>query len=76
LAHLYELVRQRRERYPTAVAVGGQQGLGWKTLTSQHLLDLVDRLADELSRRGVREGDRVVVWVPNHWQTPAYLFAL
>jgi long-chain acyl-CoA synthetase len=76
LAHLYELVRQRRERYPTAVAVGGQQGLGWKTLTSQHLLDLVDRLADALSRRGVREGDRVVLWVPNHWQTPVYLFAL
>jgi non-ribosomal peptide synthetase component E (peptide arylation enzyme) len=73
--HLYELLRQRAERYPDAVAIGGQQGLIWKTLTSKDLLGLVDRLAEELAALGVSEGDRVVYWVPNHWRTPVYLFA-
>lgn len=73
--HIYELLRQRAERHPDAVAIGGQQGLIWKTLTSQELLALVDRLAEELATLGVREGDRVVYWLPNHWRTPIYLFA-
>ena len=37
---------------------------------------LVDRLASELRAEGIGEGDRVVLWVPNHWRTPIYLFAL
>ena len=73
--HLYELLRQRAERYPDAVAIGGQHGLVWKTLTSRELLELVDRLAEELAALGVSEGDRVVYWLPNHWRTPVYLFA-
>lgn len=73
--HLYELVQERAERYPAAIAVGGQEGLLWKSLTSRELLDAVDRLAGELAAEGVREGDRVVLWVPNHWRTPVYLFA-
>ena len=76
LTHLYEIVRQRAERYPDAVAVGGQQALVWKALTSRQLLELVDRLADELADEGVREGDRVVVWLPSGWRTPVYFFAL
>src|SRR6266849_4983475 len=76
VAHLYDLLRQRRRDYPAAIALGGQQSLGWKIITSEELLDLMDRLAAELSNRGVREGDRVVLWVPNQWQTPVYLFAL
>ena len=74
--HLYELLLERAARYPHAVAVGGQQGLVWKTLDSAQLLDQVDRLADELAASGVGEGDRVVLWVPNHWRAPVYLFAL
>jgi long-chain acyl-CoA synthetase len=73
--HLYSLLRQRADRYPDAVAIGGQHGLIWKTLTSRHLLDLVDCLAEELAALGVAEGDRIVYWLPNHWRTPVYLFA-
>ena len=73
--HLYELLRQRAERHPATVAIGGQQGLVWKTLASRELLDLVDRLAEELAALGVTEGDRIVYWLPNHWRTPVYLFA-
>jgi cation transport ATPase-like protein/AMP-binding enzyme len=36
----------------------------------------VDRLAAELAAHGVRPGDRVVLWLPSHWRTPVYLFAL
>lgn len=76
-SHLYELVRERARRYPTAVAVGSQHGLGWKTLTSEELLAAVDALAGELAAHlAVGPGDRVVVWAPNAWQTPAYFFAL
>ena len=74
--HLYQLVRRRAEAYPTAIALGGQRRLGWKTLDSRQLLDAVDGLADELAAQGVREGDRVVTWLPNEWRTPVYLFAL
>jgi long-chain acyl-CoA synthetase len=48
----------------------------WKTLTGRQVQALVDSLATELSEAGIREGDRVVVWVPNQWRTPIYLFAL
>jgi hypothetical protein len=76
LTHLYELLRQRAAAHPTATALGGQQGLRWHTLDSRQLLDLVDHLAGELAALGVREGDRVVTWLPNHWRTPVYLFAV
>ncbi len=76
MKHLYELVRSRAERYPTAAALGGQEDLGWRTLDSRQTLDLVDRLAAEIAAAGVQEGDRAVLWAPNHWRTPVYLFAL
>src|SRR5581483_12179391 len=76
VSHLYEIVQRRAVAYPDAIAVGGQQGLVWKTLDSRQLLDLVDRLAEELAAKGVESGDRVVVWLPNQWRTPVYLFAL
>jgi long-chain acyl-CoA synthetase len=76
LTHLYELVRQRAETYPTVVALGGQRRLGWKTVTSEELLGLADRLAGELAALGVGQGHRVVLWVPNQWLTSMYLFAL
>jgi long-chain acyl-CoA synthetase len=75
-AHLYELLQARAGAHPDAPAVGGQDGLVWRTLTGRQLLDLTDRLAAELSDLGVGEGDRVVLWAPNHWRTPIYLFAI
>src|ERR671938_679836 len=56
--------------------IGGQSGLAWKTLASGELLHLADLVAGQLAARGVGQGDRVVLWVPNHWRTPVYLFAL
>ena len=73
--HLYELLKQRAERHPDAVVIGGQRGLIWKSLTGRELLELVDRLAEELAALGVAEGDRVVYWLPNHWRTPVYFVA-
>jgi long-chain acyl-CoA synthetase len=75
LTHVYQIVRERAERYPTTV-VGGQHGLAWKTLPGGELLYLADLVAGQLAARGVGQGDRVVLWVPNHWRTPVYLFAL
>src|SRR5687768_720987 len=76
VTHLYEVVRQRAASEPTAIALGSQQGLLWKTVDSQQLLALVDRLADELAALGVSSGDRVITWLPSGWQNPVYLFAL
>jgi long-chain acyl-CoA synthetase len=75
-SHLYEIVRQRAASEPTAIALGSQEGLLWKTVDSQQLLALVDRLADELTALGVQNGDRVITWLPSGWQTPVYLVAL
>src|SRR5215471_18226848 len=76
LTHVYQIVRDRAARSPSSPAVGSQSGLAWRTLTSRELLDLVDHTACELAERGIRQGDRVVVWVPNQWRTPVFLFAL
>jgi long-chain acyl-CoA synthetase len=73
---LYDIVRQRAARFPSAVALGAQDGLGWRTLDSRALLAHVDGVAAELTNRGVRSGDRVVLWAPSGLRTPVYLFAL
>src|SRR5262249_40428970 len=74
-SHLYEVVRQRAASEPTAIALGSQHGLLWKTLDSRQLLEQIDILADELAARGVGDGDRVITWLPSSWQTPVYLLA-
>ena len=63
--HLYQLLQERARRYPNAIAFGGQQGIGWRTLNSVELLRNVDVLAAELAAKGVSQGDRVVLWLPN-----------
>lgn len=73
--HLYELLRRRATVHADSVALGGQDGLVWRSITSRELLGLVDNLATELAARGIGEGDRVIVWLPNHWRTPVYLWA-
>ena len=74
--HLYELLTDRAARLPNAVALGSQDGLLWKSQTGRALVERVDALADELAALGVAEGDRVVLWLPSAWRSPAYLFAL
>ncbi|HZS00417.1 MAG TPA: AMP-binding protein [Chloroflexota bacterium] len=74
--HLYEVVQERARALPDAIALGSQDGLRWQTISGARLLALVDRLAAELADEGVRAGDRVVLWLPSHWRTPVYLFAL
>ena len=76
VAHLYELVPERARRFPDAVAFGGQQGLGWRTLNGRQVPAGVDVLAAELAGRGVRRGDHVALWLPNHPRTALFLFAL
>src|SRR5438046_2924005 len=74
--HLYHLLLRRAETWPDATALGAQHGLSWRTLTSRQMLQAVDALAEELRARGVADGDRVVLWLPNTSLTPVYLFAL
>ena len=75
-AHLYELIQRRARDYPSAIALGSDEGLRWHTVDSRQLLELVDELAAELAADGVQEGDRVITWVPNTWRTAVYLFAI
>jgi long-chain acyl-CoA synthetase len=75
-SNLYELIHDRAERFPEAIAFGAQEELIWRSVSSRTALTLTDRLAAELASAGVSEGDRVVLWAPNHWRTPVYLFAL
>ncbi len=76
LAHLYQLTQQRAARFPRATALGAQDGLLWRILTSEEVQALTDRLAAELADESIRSGDRVVLWLPSHWRIPIYLFAL
>ena len=76
LAHLYQILQLRAERFPSAIALGAEEGLRWRTLDSRQLLEHVDGLAADLAERGVGNGDRVVLWAPSGLRTPTYLFAL
>jgi long-chain acyl-CoA synthetase len=76
LTHLYQIVCDRAVCNPATTAIGSQSGLTWKTVRSRELLELVDATACQLADLGIRQGDRVVVWVPSHWRTPVFLFAL
>ena len=73
--HLYEIVRQRAAWYPDQPAIGGQDGLAWRTLDGRGLLAGVDAVAEDLRRLGVGPGDRVVLWLPNGWRAPVYYWA-
>ncbi len=70
--HLYEIVPERASKYPAAIALGSREGAEWRTLDSLELLGTASRLAEELATRGVREGDRVVLWLPSSWRSPVW----
>jgi hypothetical protein len=60
LTHAYQILRDRAARSASSIALGGQSGLAWRTITSRQLLEFSETLARQLGERGVREGDRVV----------------
>src|ERR1700682_6506292 len=76
LGHLYQILQSRAQRFPTSIALGAADGLRWRTLDSRQLLAQVDGLAVDLAARGIRAGDRVVLWSPSGLRPPTYLFAL
>jgi hypothetical protein len=63
ITHVFEVLPRRAVRWPHRVLFGGQHDLVWKTLTAAQELDLAGRLASELAALGVREGDRIVLWL-------------
>ncbi len=73
---LFAAIAGRCRRQPQAPVVSGQEGLRWKILTGSQFIDRVEALARDLHARGVTEGSRVVLWVPNGWRTPALFAAI
>ncbi|MCC6628297.1 MAG: AMP-binding protein [Chloroflexi bacterium] len=74
--HLDQMLRDRAAVLPDATAVSGQEGFAWKSVPWRELVRLVGFTAADLAGLGVGAGDRVVLWLPNAWRTPIYLFAL
>lgn len=68
---LHRLLSDSAARRPGAVAVHGPQG----PVTYQELDRLADRYAAALASRGVRAGDRVVIWSHKGVQTIAVMQA-
>ena len=66
----------RCRRLPNTPMVGGQERLRWTTLDGAAFAARTEALAADLQARGVAEGDRVVVWVPNGWRTPILFAAI
>lgn len=68
---IYALVRHQAERGPDRVAV-----LEWqRTTTYGQLLDAADQLAGTWESLGMREGDRVAVWLPSRAETAVAVLA-
>lgn len=74
--NLAAAIAARCLRLPNAQVVGGQEGLRWHHLDGRAFLQRVAALAADLQDRGVGPGDRVVLWVPNGWRTPALFAAI
>ncbi|MDH3703676.1 MAG: acyl--CoA ligase [Alphaproteobacteria bacterium] len=68
---IYRIAGKYAEATPEASAVRDQRG----RLTYRQLLDVSDRFAADLHRRGVRRGQRVAVWLPSRIETAIALLA-
>jgi long-chain acyl-CoA synthetase len=65
---LHELLEMSAEKHPTQPAI---HFMG-KTLTYQELSEYVDHFATALTKLGVRQGDRVAIYLPN---IPQYIIS-
>lgn len=68
---IYSLVRWNAEHKPDSFAVRDR----FRRLTYRQLLDAADALAADLAGRGVREGQRVGVWLPSRIESVVALLA-
>lgn len=68
---IYAFVRGHAERRPDAYALRDSAGRH----TYRELLAAADSFAADLTRRGVRAGDRVAVWLPSRIEVAAALLA-
>lgn len=62
---LYDLVRGHAEHGPDRIAVRNSHG----DLTYRRLIELVDAFAADLDASGVRQGQRIAVWLPSRPET-------
>jgi acyl-CoA synthetase len=67
----YGLVRDRAERTPDSLAIRSASG----DLTYGRLIELVDAFAGDLDANGLRQGQRVAVWLPSRPETIIALLA-
>jgi acyl-CoA synthetase len=68
---IYALVRDHAERRPDAFALRDR----FRRLSYRALLAAADALAADLASRGVREGDRIGVWLPSRIESVVALLA-
>jgi acyl-CoA synthetase len=68
---LYALLRQHAERRPQAFALRD----GVRRLTWRELLAMVDAVAADLHRAGLKRGERVSLWLPNRVEAVAVFLA-
>ncbi|WP_395063371.1 class I adenylate-forming enzyme family protein [Paraburkholderia silvatlantica] len=68
---LYTLARRHARERPTSCALRDAS----LRLTWREVVDWADSVAEALHRRGIRAGDRVVVWLPNVVQSALVLLA-
>jgi len=68
---LYMLLRRRAEATPERFALRDANS----RLSYRAVLDWVDTLAEDLDRAGLREGDRVSIWLPSRVESVIILLA-
>jgi len=68
---IYAVAQRQAERFPTAYAVRDR----CRRLTYAELIVAADALARDLAHRGVRRGDRVMVWLPSRVEALVALLA-
>lgn len=68
---IYALARQNAERNANSFAFRDR----YRRLTFAQLIEAADQLAEDLSAKGVRPGQRVAVWLPSRAETMISLLA-